>query len=83
VRTGHSCAAVSSYDSPPEKRFFGLSQSTSRLVKAGAEASSVEGKNLESEYLPAGLFTSHSAVAAAREKLHRNSEDRYIRLGIR
>ena len=59
MRTGHSCAAVSSYDSPPEKRFFRLSQSTSRLVKAGADASSVEGKNLESEYLPAGLFTSH------------------------
>jgi len=53
------------------------------LVKAGEEASSAEGINLESEYLPAGLFTSHPALAGTREKLHRKSEDRYIRLGIR
>src|ERR1700757_3437756 len=55
VRSGHSCAAVSSHDAPVRKVFFGHGQSTLRVGEGWSKGVLLGGRHLESEYLVAGF----------------------------
>ena len=66
VRIGHSCAAVSSYDSPPVADQEDKASRPKKLVKAGEKGALLRASpNLESEYLATGF--SLRALERSRE----------------